>query len=104
MSRTPVLTGPSALTNAEMVAVVGEALGRPLRHREVPAEVFVERAGRALPPGMAEALVGRYWEYAGTEPPITDEVERILGRPARSFAEWVGDHLGGFGGPFTSPA
>src|SRR5246500_2873171 len=33
------LTGPQAFTNSELVEVVGDVLGRPLRYREIPEEL-----------------------------------------------------------------
>ena len=37
------LTGPQAFTNAELVEVIGAVLGRPLRYREIPADVVRQR-------------------------------------------------------------
>jgi hypothetical protein len=40
--------------------------------------------------------MARYERGAGRPAEVTDQVERILGRPARTFAEWVADHAGVF--------
>ncbi|MFY9922723.1 MAG: NAD(P)H-binding protein, partial [Mycobacterium sp.] len=37
------LTGPQAMTNAELVGVIGDVLGRPLRYQEVPPELVRRR-------------------------------------------------------------
>jgi hypothetical protein len=43
-----------------------------------------------------EALLARYAREVGQPAPVTGEVERILGRPARTYAEWVADHADDF--------
>src|SRR6516165_4291152 len=37
------LTGPQALSNSELVAIIGRVLGRPLRYFEVPPDVVRQR-------------------------------------------------------------
>ena len=94
--RIPV-TGPRSVTHEEMVAVIGEVLGRPLRFEEVPAELAARGlVGIGLPEAFVNALMARYERDAGKPAPVTDEVERMLDRPARSFADWVADHADAF--------
>ena len=91
------LTGPQALTNAEMVAVIGEVLGRPLRYQEVPAELVRQRfIGLGFPTAFADAYIA--FQSATVDKPalVTHEVDKILGHPAESFAQWVSDHRGLF--------
>ena len=91
------LTGPQALTNAELVAVIGEVLGRPLRYQEVPAELVRQRfIGLGFPTAFADAYIA--FQSATVDKPalVTHEVDKILGRPAESFAQWVSDHRGLF--------
>ena len=91
------LTGPQALTNAEMVAVIGEVLGRPLRYQEVPAELVRQRfIGLGFPAAFADAYIA--FQSATVDKPalVTHEVDKILGHPAESFAQWVSDHRGLF--------
>jgi uncharacterized protein YbjT (DUF2867 family) len=87
------VTGPQSVTHEEMVAVIGEVLGRPLRFEEVPAELAARGlVANGLPEAFVNALMARYERDAGKPAPVTDEVERVLDRPARSFAQWVADH------------
>ncbi|SPX88484.1 putative nucleoside-diphosphate sugar epimerase [Mycobacterium xenopi] len=45
------LTGPQALTNAEMVDIIGAVLCRPLRYEQVPDELVRQRfVGLGFPP------------------------------------------------------
>ncbi len=74
-----------------------EVIGRPLRFQEVEPEVL--KRGM-IANGFAEpfvtALLARYAREVGQAAPVTGEVERILGRPARSYAQWVADHADAF--------
>lgn len=91
------LTGPQSLSQAEFVAAIGEVIGRPLRYQEVPAEAF--RQGmiqRGLPQPFVDALLARYDRGVGPAEAVSDQVHKILGRPARSYADWVADHAAAF--------
>ncbi|MEU8344758.1 NAD(P)H-binding protein [Spirillospora sp. NPDC048832] len=91
-----LLTGPEVLSRAEQVARLGAALGRPLRFEAVPADAARARMladGRPAP--LVEALIA-----ASVRRPVsdltTDHVERLTGRPPRSFTEWAADHAAEF--------
>jgi uncharacterized protein YbjT (DUF2867 family) len=87
------LTGPQSLTHQQLVASIGEVLGRPLRFQEIPPQAATQgMLAQGLPGPFVQALMARYAREVGQAAPITGEVERILGRPARSYAEWVADH------------
>ncbi|MEV0405141.1 NAD(P)H-binding protein [Actinoallomurus sp. NPDC050550] len=93
------LTGPQSLSHEQLVTVIGEVIGRPLRYEEVPAEAFARNLSqRGLPKPFVEALMARYARGSGPTEVVTDEVEKILGRPARTYAEWVADHAAAFRG------
>ncbi|HKV18320.1 MAG TPA: NAD(P)H-binding protein [Mycobacterium sp.] len=84
------LTGPQALTNAELVDVIGDVLGRPLYYREVPARLVRERFMEVgFSSQFADAYMGLL-EATLTEPAlVTHDVEKILGRPPQTFADAV---------------
>jgi uncharacterized protein YbjT (DUF2867 family) len=91
------LTGPQSLTHEEMVAIIGEVIGRPLRYQEIPPEAAKQgMVQHGFPEPFVEALMARYARGVGQAAPLTDEVETILGRPARTYAEWVADHAAAF--------
>ncbi|WP_336217149.1 NAD(P)H-binding protein [Nonomuraea sp. LPB2021202275-12-8] len=95
----PALTGPRSLTHAELITTIGQVLGRPLRFQEIPPEAVRQAMiGQGLAESFVEALLNRYARGAGKPAPVTDEVEKILGRPARGWAEWVADHADAFRG------
>ncbi|WP_406316531.1 NAD(P)H-binding protein [Streptosporangium sp. NBC_01639] len=91
------LTGPRSLSHEEVAAAIGEVIGRPLRYQEIPPEAFEQSMiQRGLPKPFVEALMARYARGAGPAEGVTGEVEKILGRPARTFSEWVADHAAAF--------
>ncbi len=91
------LTGPQSLTHREMVAIIGDVIGRPLRYQEIPPEAARQgMVASGVPGPFVEALMGRYARDVGRPAPLTGEVEKILGRPARTFAQWVADHADAF--------
>jgi uncharacterized protein YbjT (DUF2867 family) len=87
------LTGPQAFTNTEMVEIIGTVLGRPLRYQEVPAEMVRQRfLGIGFSAEFADAYIA-FLEATVSKPAlVTHEVEKILGRPATTFADAVSAH------------
>jgi hypothetical protein len=82
-----------------MVTVIGDVIGRPLRYEEIPpqaAEHGVLQHG--FPAPFVKALIARYATHLEQpQRPPTNEVEKILGRSARTYAEWVADYAFAFG-------
>ena len=87
------LTGPAAYTNTELVQIIGSELDRPLRYQEVAPEFVRERfIGAGFGAEFADAYIA--FLAATVEKPalVTHEVEKIVGRPAEPFADWVAEH------------
>ncbi|SEG88585.1 Uncharacterized conserved protein YbjT, contains NAD(P)-binding and DUF2867 domains [Nonomuraea solani] len=90
-----LLTGPQALTQVEQVHVIGQALGRPLRWRELSREAARRRF--AADDSFADVLLDGYAKMLdGPSPALTKTVEMVTGSPARTFHQWVLDHAGEF--------
>jgi uncharacterized protein YbjT (DUF2867 family) len=87
------LTGPQALTNSELVQIIGRVLGRPLRYFEVPADVVRERfIALGLGAEFADAYAAMLADSLDKPALVTGEVEKITGRPATTFAQWATEH------------
>jgi uncharacterized protein YbjT (DUF2867 family) len=87
------LTGPQALTNTELVEVIGAVLDRELRYQEVPPEFVRQRfIGLGFPAEFADAYMGLLSATVSKPALVTHDVEKILGRPAESFADAVTAH------------
>jgi uncharacterized protein YbjT (DUF2867 family) len=87
------LTGPQAFTNSELVETIGTVLGRALRYLEAPPDVVRQRfIGLGLGAEFADAYTAMLADALDKPALVTREVEKITGRPATSFAQWVSDH------------
>jgi uncharacterized protein YbjT (DUF2867 family) len=99
-----VLTGPEAVTESDQVRTIGEAIGRPLRHEEVPREVARRHLLERMPAEAVDAALD-YWAGLVAKPEVvTDTVRELTGAPAHTFREWAADHAGDFRPPSPRPA
>jgi hypothetical protein len=77
--------------------VTGDAIGRPLRYQEVRPEAAKRgMVEHGIPEPFAQALLSRQANGNGQPAFVSGEVEKILGRPALTFAEWAADHAADF--------
>ncbi len=85
------LTGPDALTLSEIVATLTRVTGRP--HRFVDETLEEARASRAhygAPDWLVDAWISTYTAIRDGELDlVSEDVPRLLGRPATSFAAAV---------------
>ncbi len=83
------LTGPEALTMAEIAAVIATSSGRSVTfHDESLDEAFRSRAAYGAPDWQVEAWVSTYTAIAkGELEAVSDDIERIAGHPATSLAD-----------------
>jgi NAD(P)H dehydrogenase (quinone) len=87
--RAYALTGPESLTLAETAAVMTEVLGRPFSfHDETVEEAYASRAYFGAPRWQLDAWVSTYSAIrSGEMDVVSDDVERLTGRPATSLAD-----------------
>lgn len=87
------LTGPQSLTNADLVDVIGTVLGRRLRYVEAPPHIVRQRfVAIGLGADFADAYIAMVADAVDKPALVTHEVEKITGRAAKPFAQWVADH------------
>jgi uncharacterized protein YbjT (DUF2867 family) len=99
------LTGPEALTMAEVAEKLSAATGRPIRYVNVPPEE-ARRAqlARGVPEYTADALAELFAERRkGKESQVWPTTEEILGRRATSFDEFAKRHAAIFRGEQPAP-
>ncbi|HET6703950.1 SDR family oxidoreductase [Amycolatopsis sp.] len=88
-----LVTGPEAVAQAEQVRLIGEALGTPVTWEEQAPEEAVAQLGAALGTDFAASAVN-YWASLVEAPePVSLDVPRVTGHPARPFAEWAREHF-----------
>ncbi|SFW43237.1 NAD(P)H-binding protein [Amycolatopsis australiensis] len=92
------LTGGEALTTEQQVAILADAVGRPLRYVEEPQDAARDRMIRrhGWPAEAVDGLFALKRESARHEHMVFDTVERLLGRPPLTFADWAGENAAAF--------
>ncbi|GAA5038259.1 uncharacterized protein YbjT (DUF2867 family) [Thermocatellispora tengchongensis] len=82
-----ILTGPEALSYADVAAIITRRTGRTVRHRAVTEDELARHfTEQGMAPDYAALLAGLDTGIgAGSEDRVTDTVERVTGRPARTF-------------------
>jgi uncharacterized protein YbjT (DUF2867 family) len=87
--RTYALTGPAAVSPRERTQALAEALGVPLAFAELTREEA--RAGMLayIPEHVVDGTLAILGEPLPEEQVVSPDIETVLGRPARSFADWA---------------
>ncbi|WP_448108071.1 NAD(P)H-binding protein [Pseudomonas azerbaijanoccidentalis] len=85
------LTGPRALTFAEAVAEIARATHRDISFVAVPPDAYRHALEQAqLPAELIDLVLYLFTTVLdGRNTPVTDGVQRALGRPARDFSDYV---------------
>jgi (4-alkanoyl-5-oxo-2,5-dihydrofuran-3-yl)methyl phosphate reductase len=92
------LTGPELLNMGAMVQIIAWAIGKPLKYTSIPA---LAAKMWMLQSGMDKTLVNALMEMMASLRKnegaiVTDTVEKVLGRSARTFEVWCQEHAGAF--------
>ncbi|MFG2531483.1 NAD(P)H-binding protein [Streptomyces sp. NPDC048516] len=92
------VTGPERMTLAEQIAEIGRATGREIRVEQISEDEAAEAmSGGFLTKEDALEVVRMFGRMVDAPPfPVSDAVERITGRPGRTFARWARDHAADF--------
>lgn len=100
-----VVSGPQPLSIRERVATIAAALGREVGFEELTDAQARERWRAA---GHSEELVELLASWHSSPPAAArtavDTVERVTGRPPRTFAQWADEHASAFGGAAVGAA
>jgi uncharacterized protein YbjT (DUF2867 family) len=85
------LSGPEALTWAQAADTLAQASGRPVRYADAEPGAWVREAvAGGAPAAYMELLAMLFGAIRdGHEAPLSDGVQRALGRPATSFAAFA---------------
>ncbi|MFI7413969.1 SDR family oxidoreductase [Streptomyces sp. NPDC049627] len=92
-----VITGPEVLTVTDKVATIAASRGREISLVELTEEQAVARWRAA---GHPQEVIGFLLEVYGNTPEVgrtvVDTVEKVTGRPARTFSRWAAEHADAF--------
>src|SRR5216683_551639 len=99
------LTGPEALSMAEVAEKLSTATGKPIRYVNIaPEEARKAQLAAGVPPYTADALAELFGERRkGKESQVWPDIEDILGRRATTFDEFATRHAAIFRGEEPAP-
>jgi len=97
------LTGPQALSHGEMAEKLSKALGRRIDFVDVPRESMRETLIKVgLRVWQADGLIEDYAHYSRSEAAeVTTGVQKVTGRPPRSFDDFASDYAQAFSPPVS---
>ena len=96
---TYTLTGPEAMTHAQIAAALTAALGRPVRFVDVRPEAFADSIRGLLPPWQVDGLLEDYAHYRrGEAAAVSPAIAEITGAAPRSIEQFARDYAAAFAG------
>jgi uncharacterized protein YbjT (DUF2867 family) len=89
LGQTYVLTGPEATTPRQRTQSIATAIGQRLAFMEVSPHEARDQMLQFMPAPVADATLAILGHPTPEEARVSPDVEKILGRPGRSFADWA---------------
>jgi len=90
------LTGPALSTPRQRAEAIGDAIGEPIRFIDQTRDEARTQMLRFMPEAVIDTTLDVFGEPTPAEQRISPYVERILGRPPRTFADWAQAHVAAF--------
>lgn len=93
------LTGGEAVGLDDVAAALSDVTGRRVTYRPISMdEARARMEARGVPPQLIDAMlaIAAYQKAGGATSKVSDTVERILGRPARTIREFARDYADRF--------
>ncbi|UOX87989.1 NAD(P)H-binding protein [Amycolatopsis sp. FBCC-B4732] len=90
------LTGPEAITPRQQTAAIAAALGAPVRFHEQTREEAKAGMTRTMPAELADDTLDILGSPSPAEVRVSPDVERVLGRAPRTFADWAARTVAAF--------
>jgi (4-alkanoyl-5-oxo-2,5-dihydrofuran-3-yl)methyl phosphate reductase len=92
------ISGPEALSYAEMASKIGAAIDKPIRFKSISdEEARKQQVAWGAPPDLVEARLSIFRAIReGRLATVTDTVERVLGRKPIAFDTWARENAAAF--------
>lgn len=90
------LTGPAVITPRQQTEALAAALGKPVRFRELTRAEAKAGMVQSMPGELADDTLDILSSPTPAELRVSPDVERILGRAPRSFADWAARSIAAF--------
>jgi uncharacterized protein YbjT (DUF2867 family) len=95
------ITGPEALSLADVAARLSRVAGHDVQHITTPLEATRETMKAAGAPDWLQQHFGEVITIFGSDPTVadvSDAVQRLTGRAPRTVEQFLGDHVDAFAG------
>jgi uncharacterized protein YbjT (DUF2867 family) len=88
------LTGPAALDHAQVSNIISEVCGRKIQYHALSEEAMLQGArDQGMPEGAVQYMGVLYGAVrSGWLAAVTDDVEKVTGRPPMSFGDFAQKH------------
>ncbi|MFF5480898.1 SDR family oxidoreductase [Streptomyces sp. NPDC012935] len=90
------LTGPEVITPRRQAEVIAAALGSPVRFHDLTRDEAKAAMARSMPAELAEDTLDILGSPSPAELRISTDVQRVLGRDPRPFADWAARNINAF--------
>ncbi|MBN6039642.1 SDR family oxidoreductase [Amycolatopsis sp. 195334CR] len=90
------LTGPEVITPRQQTEALAAALGSPIRFHELTREEAKAGMTQSMPAELADDTLDIISAPTAEELRVSPDVERVLGRAPRSFADWARRNVAAF--------
>ncbi|RKT05846.1 uncharacterized protein YbjT (DUF2867 family) [Streptomyces sp. 3211.6] len=96
--RSLTLTGPESLTFRAQLAVLSAAIGREIPVEQISREAAERQMSAFMPARVAGSLLDLWAAACHGPAAIADTTASLLGRPARTYAQWAAENASAFTG------
>lgn len=90
------LTGPARSTPRQQAQAIGDAVGEPVRFVEQTRDEARAQMVQFMPGPVVEGTLAILGRPTAAEQRISPDVEQILGRAPRTFADWLQRNIAAF--------
>ncbi|WP_410875710.1 SDR family oxidoreductase [Nocardia sp. A7] len=90
------VTGPESLTVPQRARIIADALGAPVRFEQMSREEMLAQMATWMPIDEVNTALAGLDEMTARPEPVLSTVADVTGAPARTYREWVADHLADF--------
>ena len=90
------LTGPEVITPRRQTEAIAAALGSPVRFHELTREEAKRAMSQSMPAELADDTLDILGSPSPAELRVSPDVQRVLGRAPRPFADWAVRNVAAF--------
>jgi uncharacterized protein YbjT (DUF2867 family) len=90
------LTGPELISPRQQTQAIAAALGSPVRFHDLTRDEAKAAMTQSMPAELAEDTLDILGSPNPAELRVSPDVQRVLGRPPRPFADWAARNIAAF--------